>query len=107
MKNDWNAFLSGSVRHTYDPQLQSGDVLVTEATVYGARQHEQDQLNLLFAEVTFGPRGQFFREHLDGVVYRPYVLFDFVGLEDSRYFIAPGAGRSEEHTSELQSLMRI
>jgi tetratricopeptide (TPR) repeat protein len=29
MKNDWNVFLSGSLRHTYDPQLQSGDVLVT------------------------------------------------------------------------------
>lgn len=92
MKNDWNAFLSGSLRHTYDPQLQSGDVLVTEATVYGAKQHEQDQLDLLFIEVTFGPRGEFFRDYFDGVVYRPYVLFDFVGLEDSRYFTAPGAG---------------
>lgn len=94
MKNDWNVFLSGSLRHTYDPQLQSGDVLVTEATIYGARQHEQDQLNLLFAEVTFGPRGQFFRDQVDDVTYRPYVLFDFVGLEDSRYFTAPGAGIS-------------
>lgn len=91
-KNDWNAFLSGSLRHTYDPQLQSGDVLVTEATVYGAKQHEQDQLDLLFVEVTFGPRGQFFRDAVDDVTWRPYVLFDFVGLEDSRYFVAPGAG---------------
>jgi tetratricopeptide (TPR) repeat protein len=91
-KNDWNLFASGSLRHTYDPQLQSGDVLVTEATVYAAKQLEQDQLDLLFIELTFGPRGQFFRDGLEGVSYRPYVLVDYVGLEDSLYFYAPGAG---------------
>lgn len=91
-KTDWNAFLSGSFRHTYDPQLQSGDVLVTEVSLYGARQFEQHQLDLLFAEVTFGPRGRFAPDLVDDVVWRPYVLFDFVGLEDSRYFTAPGVG---------------
>jgi len=91
-KNDRNLFLSGSLRHTYDPQLQSGDVMVTEATVYGAKQDEQDQLNLLFIEITSGPRGQFFSEHLEGVTYRPYVLVNYVGLEDTSYFYAPGAG---------------
>src|SRR3546814_13161529 len=43
----------------------------------------------------------------DGSSGRGHECFPFVGTNRSQLFVASRGGRSEEHTSELQSLMRI
>jgi tetratricopeptide (TPR) repeat protein len=91
-KSDHNIFLSGNVRYVYDEQAQNGEVVEATGTAYLARQFNQQQLNLLFLEATVGPRAPFMADYVDGLVIHPYVLAQFVALEDSRYFGAGGIG---------------
>ncbi len=57
--SDENLFVSANVRHTYDLQLQAGEVWETNLTVYGSEQTQQNQLDLIFFNVESGPRGPF------------------------------------------------
>jgi len=91
-KNDHNIFMSGNIRYIYDEQAQNGEVIEATGTVYAARQFNQQQLNLLFMEATLGPRAPFMVDYIDGLGIHPYILVNFVGLEDSRYFAAGGMG---------------
>jgi hypothetical protein len=93
-KTDWNAFVSSNLRYSYDPQLHSGEVLETELLLYGSRQAHEKQLDLLFAEITVGPRGQFLREYVDSASWRPYLVGSHVVLDKSPYFNTYGAGVS-------------
>jgi hypothetical protein len=93
-KNDWNAFLSGSLRYTYDPQLQTGEVLQTDLLFYGANQFSQNQLDLAFMELKVGPSGQFWPDMIEGMTYRPYVVATYTHLDDSEYFHSFGGGLS-------------
>jgi len=89
---DHNVFLSGNVRYVYDEQAQNGEVIEATGTAYVARQFNQQQLNLLFLEATLGPRAPFMTNYVDNLSIHPYLVVDFVGLEDSRYFGAYGMG---------------
>jgi tetratricopeptide (TPR) repeat protein len=91
-KSDHNIFLSGNIRYIYDEQAQNGEVVEATGTAYLARQFNQQQLNLLFLESTVGPRAPFMTNYVDGLSIHPYVLLQFVFLEDSRYFGAGGIG---------------
>ena len=91
-KNDYNAFVYGSLRHTYDPQLQTGDVFESELLVYATRQNEQKQVNLTFLEFTTGPRAQFWRDMVDEATIRPYIIGNYAMLDDANYFNAAGGG---------------
>jgi tetratricopeptide (TPR) repeat protein len=91
-RSDHNIFLSGNVRYTYDAQAQNGEVVEATGTAYLARQFNQQQLNLLFLEATVGPRAPFMVDYVDNLSIHPYLVADFVGLEDSRYFAAGGMG---------------
>jgi len=55
--SDENFFVSGNVRHTYDLQLQAGEVWETNGTLYGSEQKTQNQLDLIFFNIDSGPRG--------------------------------------------------
>lgn len=89
---DNNLFMSGNVRYVYDEQAQNGEVVEATGTAYIARQFNQQQLNLLFLEATLGPRAPFMVDHVDNLTIHPYLVADFVGLENSRYFHAYGMG---------------
>lgn len=91
-KVDWNAFVSTSFRHVYDPQSHSGDVLETDLLVYVSRQTNQHQLDLVFSEITVGPRGQFLREYIENASWRPHIVGSMVNLDASPYYYTWGAG---------------
>lgn len=91
-RSDHNIFLSGNIRYVYDEQAQNGEVIEATGTAYLARQFNQQQLNLLFLEATLGPRAPFMTNYVDNLAIHPYLVADFVGLEDSRYFAAGGMG---------------
>ncbi|MBM3490964.1 MAG: tetratricopeptide repeat protein [Alphaproteobacteria bacterium] len=104
-KNDYNFFASGTLRHTYDPQLQSGDVFESELLVYVTRQNEQHQTELTLFEFTSGPRAQFWRDMVDDATIRPYVIGNYAMLEDADYFNAAGGGINftKQFTSEIST----
>lgn len=91
-KNDYNAFISGSLRHTYDPQLETGDVFESNLLVYATRQNEQKQADLTFLEFTTGPRAKFWRDMVDDATIRPYVIGNYAMLDDANYYNAAGGG---------------
>jgi len=91
-KNDWNSFLSANLRHVYDPHAHNGDVMETNALFYATEQSDQQQLDLMFAEVTIGPRGQFMREFIENASWRPHVVVSTVNLDKSHYYFTYGAG---------------
>ncbi len=91
-KVDWNAFVSTNFRHVYDPQSHSGDVMETDLLVYISRQTNQHQLDLVFSEITVGPRGQFMREYIENASWRPHIVGSMVNLDESPYYYTYGAG---------------
>jgi tetratricopeptide (TPR) repeat protein len=93
-KNDWNIFASGSLRYTYDPQLQTGEVMQADLLLYDADQFEQGQLDLIFIELKVGPRAQLWPEMIEGLSFRPYVVGQHVRLDQRTYYNGVGAGVS-------------
>ncbi len=91
-KTDWNVFLSANLRHVYDPHAHSGDVLETNALLYVSQQFNQRQLDLVFTEVTVGPRGQFLRAFIENASWRPHIVTSMVNLDESLYYYTYGAG---------------
>ncbi|MFP6771759.1 MAG: hypothetical protein VCE74_05410 [Alphaproteobacteria bacterium] len=89
---DYNGFLSVNFRHTYDPQVHSGDVLETDLLIYVSQQTNQHQLDLVFTELSVGPRGQFLREYVESASWRPHIVASIVHLDNSHYYHAIGAG---------------
>lgn len=91
-KMDWNVFVSANFSHIYDPQVHSGEVLETDLLLYVSQQKNQHQLDLVFLELTVGPRGQFLREYLENASWRPHVVGSVVNLDESPYYYSYGAG---------------
>lgn len=91
-KVDWNGFVSANFRHVYDPQLHSGDVLETNVLLYGSGQSSEHQLDLVFAEITVGPRGQLMREYIENASWRPHIIGSTVNLDESPYYYTYGGG---------------
>lgn len=97
-KKDWNAFISGTLRHTYDPQLQGGEVMETDLLLYGSQQTSQHQLDLVFTELKTGPRARFMRDWFETASWRPYAVASMVHLDESPYFWSYGIGSSFDAT---------
>ncbi|MBT4486575.1 MAG: tetratricopeptide repeat protein [Rhodospirillaceae bacterium] len=91
-KADFNAFMSFNFRHVYDPQVHSGDVLQTDFLLYASQQKNQHQLDLIFSELTVGPRAQLLREYMENATWRPHVIASVVSLDDSPYYYTYGIG---------------
>ena len=91
-KTDWNKFISGSLRHTYDPQFQGGEVWESNFLLYGANQFRQDSLDLIFIEANSGPRLPLWPSLLSGASFRPYGLLNWVWLENGEYSRTFGGG---------------
>ena len=90
--SDENFFISGTVRHTYDLQLQAGEVWETNATLYASEQEQQNQLDLIFLNFDSGPRGPFATGWLEAASWRPYVSGSYIRLDDVPYLEQLGLG---------------
>ncbi|MDA0261423.1 MAG: tetratricopeptide repeat protein [Proteobacteria bacterium] len=91
-QSDENAFVSGNLRHSYDLQLQAGEAWETNVTTYLSEQKTQNQLDLIFLRVDSGPRGPFAPAWRDGMSWRPYVVANYIRLDDLPYLEAGGLG---------------
>ena len=91
-QSDSNLFLAGNLRHVFDFQTQGGETWESEGLAFGARQRDETQLNLALIELKTGPRGQFVREKIGAIGYRPYVVGSIVTLENDRYLSTLGGG---------------
>ncbi len=73
-QNDFNALAVLSAYHNYDFRNGRGTVWESSAAIYASEQFEQTQLNLLFFEVTTGPRMRLFSSDVNKASIRPYVI---------------------------------
>ncbi len=91
-KRDWNAFVLGQATDIYDFQTQGGTTLETDATIYGADQQREKQVNVGFAELSMGPRFKLFPSAIVNATIKPYGIIDIVTIGHARDYWAGGAG---------------
>ena len=89
---DSNAFLSGTLSHTYDMQDQAGTVWETNAFAYGTRQNEVKSVELFVLSADTGPRVTLDQEAIPGASMRTYITTDQVWLENSHFLQSIGIG---------------
>jgi tetratricopeptide (TPR) repeat protein len=99
--SDKNLFANGSFLYTYDLGTQNRDTI--DVTGLGFMNHyfRFSRLDLDFGEVTVGPRFNFPRPGLPGVVHasvKPYLITNEVGLGENQYFWTYGAGLEYDET---------
>src|SRR3546814_7135961 len=104
----------GMVRHQRSRGERAGDAAAQsfQAMVRGARDRKSDESYPLWpgaaGQAAYGAQGQQGRALRKGIRLRTSGMFGAEDAPDARSASpAAAAGRSEEHTSELQSLMRI
>jgi len=104
---DENVFLTGSVRHIYDLQSQSGATFESGATVYASQQRGRHELDLVFAEVNTGPRFPFETDLAERASARPFIAAEVVGLNDARYMTTYGLGGTVSGTLAGQLITEL
>ncbi len=91
-QSDYNVFALVSLKHAYDLQNQAGDYIETNAHLFGTRQLEQTQVDLLLGEINSGYRAKLLPETLANATWRPYALADAVRLGRALFFYTYGGG---------------
>ncbi len=89
---DYNVFALVSLTHAYDLQNQAGDYIETNANLFGSKQFEQTQVDLLLGEINSGYRAKVLPKTLTNATWRPYVLTDAVRLDRALFFYTYGGG---------------
>lgn len=87
-----NLFVAADVKHKFDLQTQQSDSWQTTGAIYLSRFDELSELNLATIEATTGPRLALYPEAIDGMTVHPFVLVNFVMLDDADYLHTVGGG---------------
>lgn len=91
-KEDFNVFGFAQAKHIYDFNTVDGTTWESDFKGYGAKQITEEDFDLVFLELTSGPRFVIPASLVDGVTVRPYLQFDYIRLGDSRLDYAKGGG---------------
>src|SRR5262249_46812499 len=78
--------------HIYDFRTNDETAWVSNVLFYGTRYFSTPTSNLMLGELYTGPRFQFLPQWQRGATIRPYFITNIVGLDDSNYSHAFGAG---------------
>lgn len=89
---DYNWFASAVARHTYDLNTRSGSWLESTGQFYLSRQFEQEQVDLVFLELTSGPRLALTEDGMRGPTIRPYATHSYVQFDGDRLYVEGGGG---------------
>jgi tetratricopeptide (TPR) repeat protein len=91
-KADWNAFLSGSGRHSYDLQTQNNATIETNGQFYYAKQREVGTVDSAYVEMNVGPRLDLRADDATIANVHTYGLANDVFLDHVQYFYTLGTG---------------
>ena len=89
---DWNYFITGNARHTYDLGTQNNALIETNGLAYDAEQFEVSTVDLAIFEGNTGPRFDVMSDDEVLVNVRPYALANDVLLDHTQYFYTLGGG---------------
>ena len=89
---DWNYFITGNARHTYDLGTQNNALIETNGLAYDAEQFKVSTVDLAIFEGNTGPRLDVTSG--DEVLFnvRPYALANDVLLDHTQFFYTLGGG---------------
>ncbi|MFD2263102.1 tetratricopeptide repeat protein [Lacibacterium aquatile] len=93
-KSDFSIFTAANLAANYDPGLQSGLLLESNANLYVGRQMTLTELSVTAAEIDFGPRYFFAPADKAMGSIRPYVLGSYISVGDNPYSSGFGGGVS-------------
>ena len=91
-QKDMNYFGALNLRHIYDLGTQEQTTLDTDLFVFGSKQSDQDQVDVLFLELVVGPRFRVLSEGSADTLVRPFVLGSAVHLGDDALYASFGGG---------------
>jgi len=91
-QKDGNIFGALNLRHVYDLETQEQTTLDTDLFVFGSKQSEQDQVDVLFLELVAGPRFRVSSEESGDTLVRPFVSGNAVHLGDEILYASLGGG---------------
>lgn len=91
---DWNAFVALNALHEYDMGTQFGDFWETRLAGYVARQFERHEVDVSLISASTGPRFAILPRSIDGLSFRPAIVFDYVFLDDRTDYVAHGMSLS-------------
>ncbi len=89
---DWNAFVTGNGRYTYDLGTQNNSVIESDGVFYYSKQRKVGTVDLALAELNLGPRFDVIPGDTLWMNLRPYVLANDVFLDHEQYFYTLGSG---------------
>lgn len=89
---DWNYFITGNARHTYDLGTQNNALIETNGLAYDAEQFKVSTVDLAIFEGNTGPRFDVTSDDEVLVNVRPYALANDVLLDHTQYFYTLGGG---------------
>ena len=91
-QKDANLFGALNLRHVYDLETQEQTTLDTDIFVFGSKQFDQDQVDLLFLELVVGPRFRVTSEGDGNTLVRPFVLGNVIHLGEDILYASYGGG---------------
>jgi tetratricopeptide (TPR) repeat protein len=91
-KEDFGVFGFVQATHIYDFNTVDGTTWESNFQGYGAKQISEEDFDLVFIELTSGPRFVLPTDLMTGLSVRPYLEVDYVRLGDSRLDYAKGGG---------------
>jgi hypothetical protein len=89
---DVSGVILGRLTHIYDFRTNDETAWVSDLVLYGTRYFSTPTSNLMLGELYTGPRFQFLPQWRRGATIRPYFITNIVGLDDTNYSHAFGAG---------------
>ncbi len=106
-KKDWNAFIAGNAKHSYEMDPASPETWDTTLTAYVARQAAQKTVDVSLGEITTGPTLKLLPGNDLNLTFRPYGIMTYVAIDDVRDFFAPGAGAALSATLDELTLVEL
>lgn len=98
-QGDFNGFGALSLRHIYDLETQDGTTFNTEFLLFGSKQIDQEQVDVIFAELVSGPRFRLPEDWIPGAAVRPFARLSGVYLGDA--FLSGSYGGGLELTKQV------
>lgn len=89
---DFNVIGAAALRHRYDLGTQDNAEMETDLSLYGSRQFQVTQANVVLTEVTTGPRSRPFDGWADAVSLKPFVTGRYLAVDNYTTYWAWGTG---------------
>lgn len=104
---DFNVMGAAALRHRYDLGTQDNAALETDLSLYGSRQFQVSEANVVLTEVTTGPRSRPFDGWADDISLKPFITGRYLAVQNYTTYWAWGTGIEVTSPISANSLVAL